>query len=172
MRCIEARFLLQQRHDAGQAPGAAPGAEDGALAGHLAECAECARFGRFLDGLGGEVRGALDAAATGMSDPDYAAVFSCEAGSADGRDRARLAPRRLRIAFAAAAAVLVTGVGLTGGVKAWVDHRDQARLAEQVSGFVDGMFAEPLLADAGLPEAGSGSGLRSWLEDTEASFLP
>jgi hypothetical protein len=35
----------------------------------------------------------------------------------------------------------------------------------QVSGFVDGLFAEPLLADAGAPEDASGSGLHAWLED-------
>ncbi len=169
MRCIEARSLLQRRHDEGRAPGTAPGAEDGALARHLLGCAGCARFARFLGGIGGEVRGALDEAAARLPDPDYPAIFAVEA---DARDRARFAPRRARLGLAAAAAILVAGVGLSGGAKAWIEYRNRSLVAEQVSGFVDGLFAEPLLADAGAPRGQPVSGLRSWLEDTDAPFLP
>jgi hypothetical protein len=165
MRCGEARNLLQQRHD----EWAAPSAEGGALARHLEDSAACARFARFLDGLGGEVREALDDAAARMPGPDFPAVF---AGTSAARDRARFAPHRLRRALAAMAAVLVVGVGIAGGARAWIGHRDRARVAAQVSGFVDDLFAEPLLAEAGAPADASGSGLRAWLEDADASFLP
>ena len=164
MRCGEARDLLQRRHDEGRVPRAAPGAEDGALARHLEDCAACARFAHFLGGLGGEVREALDEAAARMPGPDFPAVF---AAAADARDRSRFAPHRLRPALAAAAAVLVVGVAVAGGARAWIGHRDRAEVAAQVSGFVDGLFAEPLLADAGAPEGRSGSGLHEWLEDTD-----
>ena len=162
MRCGEARDLLQQRHDEGRIP-------DGALARHLEDCAACARFAHFLGGLGGEVREALDEAAARMPGPDFPALF---AGAADARDRARFAPRRLRPALAAAAAVLVAGAGIAGGARAWIGHRDRALVAAQVSGFVDELFAEPLLAAVEAPEDAAGSGLRAWLEGTDASFLP
>ncbi len=169
MRCVEARDLLQQRHDEGRLPGAAPGAEDGALARHLEACPACARFALFLGELGADVRGALDEEAARVPGPDFPAVF---AGAADARDRARAAPRRLHLVLATAAAVLIAGAGTAGGVRVWIGHRDQALVAEQVSGFVDGLFAEPLLADAAPPAERSGSGLREWLEDSDASFLP
>lgn len=169
MRCVEARNRLQQRHDEGRVAGAAPGAEDGALARHLEDCAACARFARFLGGLGAEVRGTLDEDAARMPGPDFPAVF---AGTADAGDRARFAPRRLHLALATAAAILIAGAGTAGGVRVWIGHRDRTLVAAQVSGFVDGLFAEPLLADAGPPAGRSGSGLRAWLEDTDASFLP
>ncbi len=69
--------------------------------------------------------------------------------------------------------MLVAGLGLTGGVRAWIDHRDRLlEVAAEVSGFVDGLFAEPLLADAGPPVEATGPGLRAWLEEADESFLP
>ena len=41
-----------------------------------------------------------------------------------------------------------------------------------MSGFVEDIFAEPLLADAGFPVDDQVSGFRDWLEDPEPSFLP
>jgi hypothetical protein len=61
----------------------------------------------------------------------------------------------------------VAGVAIAGGARAWIGHRDRALVAAQVSGFVDGLFAEPLLADAVASEDSSESGLHAWLEDTD-----
>jgi hypothetical protein len=166
MRCGEARDLLQRRHD----EWAAPGAGDSPLDRHLEDCAACERFARFLGGLGGEVRAALDEVAARMPAPDYPAVFAAAAGTADARERARFAPRRLHLALAAAAAVLVVSVGFAG--RAWIGQRGRALVAAQVSAFVDELFAEPLLAAVEAPEAAAGSGLRAWLEGTDAPFLP
>jgi predicted anti-sigma-YlaC factor YlaD len=162
MRCAEARARLQDLRDTGRAP-------DEEIAAHLAGCSGCAAFGTFLEGLGGRAREALDAAAAGLPRPDYPAIF---ARAAEERERAAFTARRSRLTFASAAAVLVAGIGIAVGVRAWVGHRDQARVVSSVSWFVEDIFAEPLLADAGSPVDGQVSGFRDWLEDPEPSFLP
>ena len=162
MKCAEARARLQDLHDAGRLPG-----EE--LAAHLAECGGCAGFQAFLAGLGGEAREALDAASAGMPRPDYPSLL---ARDGEERGKAAVPSRRIRLAFASAAAVLVAGIGITAGVGAWVVDRDRRSVASNVNSFVEELFAEPLLADAGPPVDVGGSGFREWLEDPQASFLP
>jgi hypothetical protein len=155
MRCVEARARLQDLHDAGGLPG------DG-LARHLAGCTACAGFREFLDSFGGQARDALDAAAAGMPRPDYRALFS---RAAEGRRPVASPARRFRLAFASAAAVIAAGIGIAAGARAWVGHRDRARVVSSVDSFVEELFAEPLLADAGFPVGGQVSEFRDWLED-------
>jgi predicted anti-sigma-YlaC factor YlaD len=162
MRCAEARARLQDLRDTGQAP-------DEGLAAHLAGCSGCAAFGTFLEGLGGRVREELDTAAAGLPRPDYPAIF---AQAAEEREKAARAARHSRLTFASAAAVLVAGIGIAVGVRAWVDHRDQAKVVSSVSGFVEDIFAEPLLADAGFPADDRVSDFRDWLEEPAAPLLP
>jgi predicted anti-sigma-YlaC factor YlaD len=162
MTCTEARARLQERHDAGQAPG-------GEIAAHLAGCPGCSAFASFLAGFGTGAREALDAAAAGLPRPDYPGIF---ARAAEAKEKAAFAARRFRLTFAAAAAVLVAGIGLSLGVRAWVGHRDRAMIAASVNGFVDDLFAEPLLADAAYPLEDEGSGFRDWLEGTDTPHLP
>ena len=162
MKCVEARARLQDLHDAGRLPG-----EE--LAAHLAGCGGCAGFQAFLAGLGGEARAALDAASAGLPRPDYPSILARDGGE---REKSAFAARRLRLAFASAAAVLVAGIGITAGVHAWVVDRDRRSVVSNVTSFVEELFAEPLLADAGPLVDGGGSGFREWLEDPQASFLP
>jgi hypothetical protein len=162
MTCTEARVRLQDLHDAGRAP-------DGELAAHVAGCGGCSGFAAFLSGFGTTVRGALEASSEILPRPDYPGVF---ARAAQEREKAAFAARRFRFVFASAAAVLVAGVGIAAGARAWVGSRDRAMVATSVNGFVDELFAEPLLADAGFPVDGQVSGLRDWLEGPEPSFLP
>ena len=162
MTCVEARARLQDLHDEGRAPG-----EE--LAEHLAGCAGCAGFQAFLAGFGGRAREALDAAAASLPRPDYPSIL---ASAGEEREKAAFPARRLRWAFASAAAVLVAGVGIAAGVHALVVDRDRHAVASNVNGFVEELFARPLLADAGFPIDGKGSGFRDWLEDPESSFLP
>ncbi|OHD69656.1 MAG: hypothetical protein A2177_10075 [Spirochaetes bacterium RBG_13_68_11] len=159
MRCAEARARLQDLYDAGRAP-------DEELAAHLKGCTGCAAFGTILGGLGGRAREALDAAAAGLLRPDYPGIF---ARAAEERERAAFTARRSHLRFASAAAVLVAGIGIAVGARAWVGHRDQAKIVTSVSWFVEDIFAEPLLADAGFPVDGQVSGFRDWLEDPEPS---
>jgi predicted anti-sigma-YlaC factor YlaD len=160
MTCAEARARLQDLHDAGGTP-------DGELAAHLGGCPGCAAFEAFLGGLGGRAREALDTAAAGLPRPDYPGVFARAA-----EEQAALTARRSRLTFASAAAVLVAGIGIAAGARAWVGHRVQAMMVTSVSVFVEDIFAEPLLADAGSPVDGQVSGFRDWLEDPEPSSLP
>ena len=162
MTCAEARARLQDLCDAGQAP-------DEELAAHLAGCTGCTAFETFLGGLGGRVREALDAAAAALSRPDYPGIF---VRAAEERERAAFTARRSRLTFASAAAVLVAGIGIAVGARAWVGHRDQARMVSSVSWFVEDIFAEPLLADASVPVDDQVSGFRDWLEDRAPSSLP
>ena len=159
MTCPDARKQLQECHDAGRTP-------DEALEQHLGGCEACSRFGRFLTALGAETRYVLDAAARDLPRPDYAAIFAREIRQPAQRSSA--APR-LRLALVAAAAVLVAAGGVSAGVSAYLGNRERHRVAEQVGSFVDGLFADPLIADAGFPADGGASGLRDWLEDTEPS---
>jgi hypothetical protein len=162
MMCTEARVRLQDLRDTGQAP-------DEELAAHLAECSGCAAFGTFLEGLGGRVREELDAAAAGLPRPDYPAIFT---QAAEERQKAGFTPRHSHRTFASVAAVLVAGIGIAAGARAWVGHRDQAKVVSSVSGFVEDIFAEPLLADAGFPADDQVSDFRDWLEEPAAPFLP
>jgi predicted anti-sigma-YlaC factor YlaD len=162
MTCAEARTRLQDLRDTGQAP-------DEEIAAHLAGCTGCAAFGTFLEGLSGRAREALDAAAAGLPRPDYPGIF---ARAAEERERAAFAARRSRLTFASAAAVLVAGIGIAAGVRAWTGRRDGNMVIAHVNGFVDELFAEPLLADAGFPVDVQVSGFRDWLEDPSASILP
>jgi hypothetical protein len=162
MTCTEARARLQDLRDAGRAP-------DGELAAHRAGCAGCAAFDAFLAGLGGRAREALDGAAAGLPVPDYPAVFA--RGDAERR-RAASTARRVRLAFASAAAVLVAGVGIAAGVLAWTGRRDRMLLEAGVNGFVDDLFAEPLLAEGSSTGGEQLPGFRDWLEDPGTSLLP
>ena len=162
MTCAEARARLQHLHDAGRAP-------DGELATHRAGCTGCTAFETFLEGLGGRAREALDAAAAELPRTDYPGIFS---RAAEEREKTAFTARRSRLTFASAAAVLVAGIGIAAGARAWVGHRDQARVVSSVSWFVEDIFAEPLLADAGFPVDDQVSGFRDWLENPEQSSLP
>jgi hypothetical protein len=162
MRCAQARGLLQELHDEGRSPG-------GELAAHLAACADCSVFAAFLARLGADARDALDAAAAGMPRPDYAEI-SARAG--EERQRETFRARRLRLGFAAAAAVLVAGIGIAAGARAWVGRHDRLMVASNVSGFVDELFASPLLANATVPIDDGSGGLRDWLEGSGSPFLP
>jgi hypothetical protein len=162
MTCVEARARLQDLHDAGGAPA-------GELAAHLEGCDPCSRFWRFLAALGAETRDVLDAAAADLPRPDYPAIVS---RTAEAREKAAFPARRFRLVFMTAAAVLVAAGGISAGVSAYVGSRERNRVADQVGSFVDELFAEPLLADAGFPVDGQASGFRDWLEDPEPSFLP
>ena len=133
------------------------------------DCAGCSAFGEFLAGLGIGTREALDAAAAGLPRPDFPEIFA-RAGEAG--EKAAFAARRSRLTFAAAAAVLVAGSGLALGVRAWVGHRDRAMIAASVNGFVDELFAEPLLAEAGFPVEDRVPTFREWLEDLDGPSLP
>jgi hypothetical protein len=162
MTCAEARCRLQDLHDAGRAP-------DRELGAHLAGCAGCSGFAAFLAGLGVATREALDAAADGLPRPDYPGIL---ARAAEAREKAAFAARRSLLTFASAAAVLVAGVGLAAGVRAWIGRHDQAMVAAGVNGFVDELFAEPLLAEAESPLEDRAPGFRDWLENPQAPFLP
>ena len=162
MRCAEARARLQALHDAGQAP-------DAGLGRHLAGCAGCSGFAAFLSGFGTAAREALDAASAGLPRPDYPGIV---ARAAEAGQRAVFTARRSRLAFAAAAAVLAAGVGFAVGARAWVGHGDRAMVATGVRGFVDELFAEPLLAHAGFPVEERGTGFREWLEEPGSPYLP
>lgn len=148
MTCVEARARLQDLHDAGLAPA-------GGLARHLEGCDACSRFRRFLAALGAETRDALDAAAADLPRPDYPAIFAQAAQ-----------------ALVTVAAVLVAAGGISVGVSAYLTGRERNLVAAQVGTFVEALFAEPLLADAGFPVDVQASGFRDWLEDSESSFLP
>lgn len=163
MRCAETRKRLQDLHDEGGRP-------SGEVAAHLAGCAACREFRLFLEGIGGRVRATLDGAAAGLPRPDYAAIRVC--AEFERRRREALRASRTRLAFASAAAVLVAGIGIAVGVRAWIGRRDLARMAASVDGFVEELFAEPLLADAGFPLEGEGGGLRDWLEGSATALLP
>lgn len=160
MTCVEARARLQDLHDAGLAPA-------GGLARHLEGCDACSRFRRFLAALGAETRDALDAAAADLPRPDYPAIFAQAA-----REKAAFPAQRLRLALVTVAAVLVAAGGISVGVSAYLTGRERNLVAAQVGTFVEALFAEPLLADAGFPVDVQASGFRDWLEDSESSFLP
>jgi predicted anti-sigma-YlaC factor YlaD len=162
MTCAEARSRLQDLHDAGRAP-------DRDLGAHLAGCAGCSGFAAFLGGLGVATREALDAAAAGLPRPDYPEIL---ARAGEAKEKAAYAARRSRLTLASAAAVLVAGVSLAVGARAWIGRNDQAMVAAGVSGFVDELFAEPLLAEAGFPLEDRAPGFRDWLEDPQAPCLP
>jgi predicted anti-sigma-YlaC factor YlaD len=162
MRCAKARARLQELRDAGLGP-------DEELAEHLEVCPGCAAFETFLGGLGGRACEALDAAAAALPRPDYPGIF---ARAGEERERAAFTARRSRLAFASAAAVLVAGFGIAAGVRAWIGRRDGNMVVASVNGFVDELFAEPLLTDAGFTVDNHVSGFRDWLEDPEAPFLP
>ncbi len=162
MTCAEVRGRLQDLHDAGQSPG-----EE--LAAHLAGCTGCSGFRALLDGLGGRACEALDAAAAVLPRPDYPAIF---ARAGEEREKAAFTARRSRLTFASAAAVLVAGVGIAAGVRAWIGQRDRDMVVSSVNGLVDELFAEPLLADAGYPVENQLPDFRDWLEDPAVTFLP
>lgn len=160
MRCAETRRRLQDLHDGGGEPA-------GRVAAHLSGCAACRDFREFLEGIGGRARAALDGAAAGLPRPDYAAIRA-RAELERRREAVRASRTRLALVSAAAAA----GIGIAVGVRAWIDRRDLARMAASVDAFVEELFAEPLLADAGLPLEGECRGFRDWLEGSGTAFLP
>lgn len=162
MRCAEARGRLQELRDGGGAPA-------GKLAAHLAACAACREFRQVLEGIGVRTRAVLDDAAAGLARPDYAAIR--DRGELERR-RGALRRARFRLASVSAAAVVAAGIGIASGVRAWIGRRDLARMASRVDEFVEELFAEPLLADAGFPLEGDGAGFRDWLEGSGAAFLP
>jgi len=162
MTCTEARRRLQERHDAGFPPG-----EE--LARHLAGCAGCSGFAEFLADLGTGARDALDAAAAGMPRPEYAQIF---ARAGEEREKESFRARRFRLTLASAAAVLVVGIGVAAGVRSWIGRREMLRVSSSVNGFVEELFASPLLADADVPPDEGPAGLRDWLEGPEKPFLP
>jgi predicted anti-sigma-YlaC factor YlaD len=162
MRCAEARAQLQEEHDAVRTPGTE-------LADHLAGCAGCSAFAEFLAALGTGARDALDAATAGMRRPNYAEIFT---RAMQTREQEAVRARRFRLTFASAAAVLVAGIGIAAGVHAWVGHRERVRVAASVNGFVEELFASPLLADADVPMDEGTVGLRDWLEGAETPLLP
>ena len=104
-----------------------------------------------------------------MLHPDFPAIFSRAAAA---REKAAFPAQRLRLALMTAAAVLVAAGGISVGVSAYLTGRERNLVATQVGSFVEELFAEPLLADAGFAVDGQASGFRDWLEDTEPTFLP
>ncbi len=159
MRCAKAREMLQDLHDAGRAIGPE-------LEAHCAGCESCARFNEFLEGFGADVKKGLDDAASVVPLPDLHAVL---ARAEDKRADARPAGRRLKLIVMPAAAVLIAGIGLGVGVLLYSSRGTHALVADNVTDFVDELFAVPIASGAELPAPEPVDGLRSWLESPEAA---
>jgi predicted anti-sigma-YlaC factor YlaD len=130
LTCREIRNGLQEARDRGLAPPAE-------YEEHLASCAECRAFQKFLSSYADRLGRELEARTAAPAGPDGKRVAASS--------RARTARRRLVYALSGLAAAVVIGLGGLLAASLIDRERTEEYVREENSQFVDDLFSEPVL---------------------------